>query len=111
MAVYRVGKFYHYDFKYKGTRYKQSTAETSIQRAREVEIAKRKALRNPAPTLKDVSFGDLAKMYLEVHAATKRGKKFYEYSIRVLKRHFAEDRMLSAISPADVDAFKAARPA
>lgn len=107
MAVYRRGKYYHYDFTYRGARYKGSTEQTSIVKAREVESRKRREARSPVT---DLAFEDLAEKYLKLHAATKRGQKFYTYTVRVLLRQF-EGRQLSEITAEDVDEFMTARRA
>lgn len=108
MALYKRGKYWYYEFEFRGRRHRRSTRETSKVRARAVEAATLDELRNPVQQVEDITFKDLAGKYLKIHAATKRGETFYKYTVRVLKRHFGEV-MLSEIGPAEVDAFMAER--
>ena len=108
MGLYKIGKYWNYDFRFNGKRYKASTRQTSKTAAAEVEVNVRRQLREGA--VHDVTFEQLAKKYLKLHAENKRSKTFYEYTIKVLKRHFGET-LLSKIGAADVDTFMAARRA
>jgi integrase len=108
MGVYKIGQYYHYDFVVSGRRYKATTKETSIIRARAVEVEVRKKLKNPDPIVEDISFKDLSEKYLKLHAAKKRGKAFFEHTTKILDAHFGET-MLSAITPEDVERFDTAR--
>jgi len=58
--------------------------------------------------VKPITFSDFADKYLELHGNTKRAAPFYDFTARVLKRHFGE-RPLSGISPLDCATFMAER--
>ena len=96
MSLHRRGKYWYYDFRFQGKRYKASTKETKKGRAEEVLANLRRNLRegNLGPVIEDVSFGDLADKYLKSHAAGKRGAAFYQCTVRVLRDRFG-DAMLS----------------
>ena len=106
MGLYRIGKYWHYDFRYKGKRYKASTKQTSKTAAAEVEVAVRRGIREGG--VQDITFEQLAKKYLKLHAKNKRGKAFFEHTVAVLRREF-DKTMLSAIGAREVDAFMATR--
>ena len=108
MGVYKVGRFYHYDFVLDGKRHKGSTKETSIVLARDVEAAVREKLNNPDPVVEDIAFKALSEKYLKLHAAKKRGKAFFEHTTKILDDYFGET-MLSSITAEDVEAFDADR--
>lgn len=112
MSLYKDGKYWYYDFQYRGERYKVSTRETSKIRAKLVEATRLRELKDgvSTPPVQDITFHTLSRKYLDLHAANKRGKKFYHYTIRVLNREFG-DPPLSRIGPAEVDAFMAKRRA
>ncbi len=110
MSLYKQGRFWYYDFEYHGKRYKESTEETSKILARDKETDKLKELRAGKAAVVDITFKDLGDKYLKIHAANKRGKHFFEYSVRVLNRDFGE-KLLSEITPADVDGYMAQRRA
>ncbi len=62
MAVYRIGKFYYYDFEFSGERFKASTKTKNLNAARQIEAAKKTELakagagivkQKPSPLLKE----------------------------------------------------------
>lgn len=113
MALYRdsKSKVYYFDFWHRGKRYKRSTHERGIQRARKVMDKFRDSVRwGGQEPVDDIAFDELADKYLETHAAAKRGRGFYEATVNVLREHFGE-MMLSNIGTAEVDGFMAERRA
>lgn len=119
--VYRKGRsgtkseFYCYDFVFKGRRYYGNTFETSIQRARDVELVKRRAVRDGLEeAVEDIAFcsregregpkKNLAAEYKELHVATKKAPEFYLNMLVRLERHFGET-LLSEIDVHAVEEF------
>lgn len=117
MALYRPSPrpgerspFYHYDFIVNGVRHRGSTEERKKDRAREVETDKKRQARAGKwnAEIKLMGFSALADAYLKLHAAGTKSEAFYDFTVRILKRHFG-DRPVSSISPLDCDEFMAAR--
>jgi integrase len=110
---------WYYDFQFSGKHYNGSTRETSKERARAVEDQRREEARGHG-RVRDIPFGytgdekpaplNLCDEYLRLHAAQKRSKTFFDWTVAILKRHFKE-RLLSHIGVRDVEEFLAARRA
>ena len=107
MGLIRRGKIWHYDFEFNGRRFQKSTKQTSKMLARLVEAKRLKELREgiAEQPIEDIPFEELSKKYRRLHGA---GRSFHDVMCRVLDRHFAA-RLLSEITPLDVDEFAAAR--
>ncbi len=111
MSLYRRGRIWYFDFELDGIRHKGSTRETSKVRARDlVDEKRRQLLHSEFHPVVDMKFKDFAKKYLEIHAAHKKGRAFFEHTTTVLERHF-DKTLLSRIGAAEVDAFMAKRRA
>ena len=121
MALYKRGRFWHYDFQFRGQRYKKSTKQTKKTLAVEAEGKRLRELREGAAigtTIEDITFEELAAKYLKRHAGItkqkpkaegrKKGAGFYLYTVRVLERYF-EKTLLSRIGAGEVDEFMALR--
>ena len=110
MSVYRVNRIFHYEFRFRGRRYRGSTYQTSRGKAKMVEAKKREEARNAllAPKVRDVSFRALAREYIELHVSQKKAKKFLTDRVRMLRRTF-DKRMLSQIGPREVAKYQVAR--
>ncbi|HEV8337261.1 MAG TPA: site-specific integrase [Candidatus Polarisedimenticolia bacterium] len=106
----RKSPFWHYDFIYNGQRHKGSTEEKNKPKAREVESQKRQEARSGGleRQVKPIGFSDFADKYLELHGNAKRSAAFFDFTLRILKRHF-EPRPLTGITPLDCADFMAKR--
>jgi len=104
--------FYHFDFVYHGKRYRGSTEEKAKPKAREVESRKRQEARASGAMIQiqPIGFTKFSEKYLELHGNTKRAATFYDFTVRILKRHF-EKRLLASITPLDCADFMAKRRA
>ncbi len=110
---------WYYDFEFNKKHYNGSTRETAKERAREVEDQRREEARGRG-RVQDIPFsyaGDekpaplnLCDEYLRLHAAGKKARTFFEWTVTVLKDHFGT-RLLSQIGPREVQEFLAARRA
>jgi len=100
-----------YHFRYRGKGYHGSTEETLKERAREAESKKREEVRRGRLTVvRDVTFEFLSTEYLRLHAERKKAKKFFEWTVAILKGNFGTT-LLSQIGPKGVEEFLAARRA
>jgi integrase len=104
VTLYRRGRVWHYEFELKGHRYRESCRTTKKTVARKVEERAREAILI-GPPIEDCTLNALADKYWNLHARHKRGD-FHAYKIKVLRREFGA-RLLSELSPEDVDAYRA----
>jgi integrase len=114
MSLYRRGKSWYYDFKYRGERYTGCIGPVSKTVAKEIE-AKKKAeavegryelpSKKPSPL-----FEDMAEEYLRYYEANRRPRSLrrHEMACRALKPIFAGKR-LSEITPFSIERYKQTR--
>src|ERR1700687_294777 len=98
MALFRRGRFWWFEFCYRGERIRQSTKQSNKNKAREAESAVRTALargdfgileRRPVPILKEFienRFEPWAKAQFE-RTSPATWRRWYQYNLRVLKAY------------------------
>ena len=109
MSVFKKGRYWHYDFWFKGCRYVGSTREVGKVAARGYEKDRMEEVRQGLK-IQDLPFDKFVPVYLRLHAGGKKAQKFYEWTTNVLERHFGKTP-LSQIGVKEVQEFKAKRSA
>lgn len=94
MTVYRRGRVWHYDFWYKGDRYRGSTGQLTKDDAKDVETREQQKVRRKAAGLEaegpgaTPTFQDWAEVYYEQRARHVTRPETIEDLVRVLLRFF-----------------------
>lgn len=103
MSVYRKGRFWHYDFQYKGRRYHGSTGQESKRAAETVERSERlKAATGTYADAGEMTLEDAANRYWQEVASTKRAAKHTERQLRVMMTCVGPALKLREIDSPDV---------
>jgi len=111
MAIFKRGRFYHYDFELNGHRYYGSTKRTSKQKAENAVAVLRKRILDGmqgVPNSKAVpTFSKFADRFLEWAQVNleKSTVKLHRVNVADLKRHF-RGKLLTEIEAGDVEEFK-----
>jgi integrase len=105
--VYKRGRIYHYEFWYRGVRYRGSTGQVSKTAARRFEDDRLDEVRS-GRAIRDITFTRLADIFLELHVPGKKSQEFFTYSVELLRDHFGE-MMLSQIGVRQVEELAAKR--
>jgi integrase len=116
MSVFRIGKYYHYNFILDGRRYKASTGKTSKQAAEAVERKVRMRLESGynevvqqeerAQSRRTVK--EAAEEFLKAYKAKHRAPVFAEYALGHVARLLGEKLVLE-ITPATVKQYQTDR--
>src|SRR5258707_777261 len=99
--IYRRGKFWWFEFMYKGERVRESTHQGNRQAAREIEAAYRTKLAKGEVDLEErapvPSFSDFAKRFGDEmdsrHASKPKTRSYYSNGLKKLTAHFGNVRL------------------
>ena len=111
MAIFKRGRFYHYDFELNGHRYYGSTKRTSKQKAEDAVAVLRKRILDGVqgiPRSKGIpGFSEFADRFLEWAKVNleKSANKIHRVNVADLKRYF-RGKLLTEIDTGDVEEFK-----
>jgi integrase len=109
VSLVKNGRYWHYDFWYRGVRYRGSTGLVGKTAARTKEQDKIKEIREGLQ-VQDINFDDFTKLYMKLHAKGKKSEKFYKWTTDVLLTHFGKTP-LSRIGVREVEEFATKRRA
>lgn len=106
VSIFRIGKFYHYDFVLDGRRYKASTGHTSKEKAGDVERDLKKRLRSgyaevveeEARQRQRRSIESVADECLKDYKAKHTANSFAEYALGHVKSLLG-NRLVAEITP------------
>lgn len=117
MAVFRRGRIWWYDFRFKRTRIRESTNATSRAEALQAEALRKAELiqgkarvqrQEPSPRFGDFTYGEFAHWCMNEHRDRPSTYERYMRSIKALAEFFG-NKTLDAINAGEVERYKLRR--
>ena len=101
MSVFKRGSIWHYEFQYRGTRYRGSTGETTKAQAREAESRERLKAKLGRST-KDITLREAALSWWDLHAQFLKSAHVIDEGLKTCDRILKMDTRISQLTTHDL---------
>jgi hypothetical protein len=108
MSVYKKGKYFHYDFQFRGVRYAASTGCTTKRRAVDVEKRVRDDATNPSRQRPPITVDEACGLYRE-RVEDQTSWPTTRYILAAMVKGLGANRLLADISQRDLQVYVALR--